>query len=128
MADQNYSDPDSSVQAKVSLHTEGDADLALLQITGTGFHPLALLDASAVVPDNSKLVLCSYPFGVSQAQTEPRLLTVTGGPRGSIMAMDHTVDPGESGAPLLNADGKVVGLAASANQCIPIPPARKLIP
>ena len=128
MADQNYLDPDSNSQSKISLHTEGEADLALLQITGTGFQPLSLQDAAAGVPDNSKLVLGSYPFGVSQSQTDPRLLTVTGNLRGSNITMDHQVDPGESGAPLLNADGKVVGLAASANQCISIQPARKLMP
>jgi len=42
--------------------------------------------------------------------------------------MEHKADPGESGAPLLDADGKVVALATSANQCISIQVARKLIP
>jgi S1-C subfamily serine protease len=42
--------------------------------------------------------------------------------------MDHAVDPGETGAPLLNAEGEVVALAASGNQCISIQVARKLIP
>jgi S1-C subfamily serine protease len=41
--------------------------------------------------------------------------------------MEHNLDPGESGAPLLNADGNVVALATSANQDIPIQVAQKLI-
>jgi hypothetical protein len=42
--------------------------------------------------------------------------------------MEHKSDPGESGAPLLDADGKVVAIATSVNECIPIQVARKLIP
>ena len=42
--------------------------------------------------------------------------------------MEHKADPGESGAPLLNAEGKIVAVATSDNQCIPIQVARELIP
>jgi V8-like Glu-specific endopeptidase len=47
---------------------------------------------------------------------------------GSTLKMEHKADPGESGAPLLDADGKVVALVTSGNQCIPVQFARKLIP
>jgi hypothetical protein len=128
MADQDYQDADSAERGRVNLHSEGEADLALLQITGAGFHPLLLQGMAGGLPADSKLVLCSYPFGVSQAQTEPRLLSVKGNLQGTALTMDHQVDPGESGAPLLNGDGKVVALAASNNQCISMDSARKLIP
>jgi hypothetical protein len=128
MAEQDYQDPESVEPRKVNLHIEGDADLALLQITGTSFHPLSFQDAAAGFSDASKLVLCSYPFGVSQSRTDPRLLSVKGDLRGTVLTMDHEVDPGESGAPLVNGDGKVVALAASRNQCISIQTARRLMP
>jgi hypothetical protein len=102
--------------------------LALLQLTGTGFQPLSFSDPSASLAADSKLVLCSYPVGISQPQSAPRLLSVQVSPLGSMVKMGHELDPGESGAPLLNADGKVVALAASTNQGIPIQVARKLIP
>jgi len=127
LAPQDYQDPDSGEKATLHLHSEGASDLALLQVVGTAFQPLAILD-TAVGPATSKRVLCSYPFGLSQAQISPRLLSVSVTLRGDSATMDHKVDPGESGAPLLDADGKVTALAASANQCIPIQVARKLIP
>jgi hypothetical protein len=125
---QDYQDPDSGEQVTLHLHAEGESDLALLQLGGTGFHPLSLEDSAANLAGNPKLVLCSYPFGVNQPQTDPRLLRVQVEPQGAAVVMEHQLDPGESGAPLLDADGKVVALAASANQCIPIQAARKLIP
>jgi hypothetical protein len=128
MVQQDYQDPDSAERATLHLHAEGESDLALLQLSGTGFHPLSFEDSAANLAAHPKLVLCSYPFGVSQPQTDPRLLSVKVELQGAAVVMEHQVDPGESGAPLLNADGKVVALAASANQCIPIQVARKLIP
>ena len=128
MVQQEYQDPDSGEKATLQLHAEGLSDLALLQITGTGFQPLSFPDAAATPAADSKLVLCSYPFGLSQPQSTPRLLGVQVTPQGSALRMGHKTDPGESGAPLLDADGKVEALAGSANQCIPIQVARKLIP
>jgi hypothetical protein len=128
MVQQDYQDPDSEEKATLHLHAEGLSDLALLQLTGTGFQPLSFLDAPADLAANPKLVLCSYPFGISQPQIAPRLLSVQVSVRGSTVTMGHKLDPGESGAPLLDAGGKVVALATSTNQCIPIQVARKLIP
>jgi hypothetical protein len=128
MVQQDYQDPDSGEKSTLHLHAEGLADMALLQITGTGFQPLPLPDPSASPAANPKLVMCSYPFGISQPQSAPRLLPVQVTLRGNALTMDHKADPGESGAPLLDADGKVVALVTSANQCISIQDARKLIP
>ena len=128
MVQQDYQDPDSGEKATLHLHAEGSSDLAVLQVTGTGFQPLSFPDPAANPAANPKLVLCSYPFGISQPQAAPRLLGVQVTLQGSALAMEHKADPGESGAPLLDADGKVVALATSANQCILIQTARKLIP
>jgi len=128
MAQQEYQDPDSEERATLHLHAEGESDLALLQVSGAGFHPLSLPDPAADLARGGPLVLGSYPYGVSQPQTDPRLLSVKVGLEGTALTMDHAVDPGETGAPLLNAEGEVVALAASGNQCISIQVARKLIP
>ena len=128
MVQQDYQDADSGEKATLHLHAEGLSDLALLQATGTGFQPLSLPNPSPAPAANPKLVLCSYPLGISQSPNTPRLLSVPVTLHGSTLTMEHTADPGESGAPLLDADGKVVALAASANQCILIETARKLIP
>jgi len=125
---QDYQDPDSEEKATLHLHAEGLSDLSLLQITGSNFQPLSLADQAANPAADAKLVLCSYPFGFSQPQIAPRLLRVQVKVQGSTLQMDHKADLGESGAPLLDADGKVLALASSANQCISIQVARKLIP
>src|SRR5208282_5805108 len=128
MVQQDYQDPDSGEKATLHLHAEGLSDLAVLQLTGKGFQPLLLPDPAASPAANPKLVLCSYPFGISQPQIAPRLLSVPVTLDGSTLKMEHKADPGESGAPLLDAEGKVVAMATSANQCIPIQAAQKLIP
>jgi S1-C subfamily serine protease len=128
MIEQDYKDPDSEEKATLHLHAEGLSDLALLQLTGTGFQPLSLPDPAASPAADSKLVLCSYPFGISQPQITPRLLSVPVTLQGNTVKMEHNLDPGESGAPLLNAEGKVVALATSGNQGIPMQVARKIIP
>jgi hypothetical protein len=126
LAEQSYLDPDSGEKATLHLHTEGIADVAVLQITGGNLQPLAIPDASAAPP--TSLVLCSYALGISQPLTVPRLLSVPISAQNGALTMQHTADPGESGAPLLDADGKVAALATSANNCISIQDARKLIP
>jgi hypothetical protein len=128
MVQQDYQDPDSEEKTTLHLHAEGLSDLALLQLTGTAFQPLSFPDPASSLADGSSLVLCSYPFGTSQPQIDPRLLSVQVSLQGSTVNIEHNLDPGESGAPLLNADGVVVAMAASAAQCIPIDEARSLIP
>jgi S1-C subfamily serine protease len=128
MVQQDYQDADSGEKAKLHLHAEGLSDLALLQLKGTGFLPLSFTDPAASPAAGTPLVLCSYPFGISQPQIVPRLLSVQVSLQESSVKIEHSLDPGESGAPLLNADGNVVALATSADQGIPIQVARKLIP
>ena len=128
MVQQDYQDPDSEEKATLHLHAEGTSDLAVLQLTGTGFTPLALPDPAAGSASAPKLVLCSYPLGASQPQAVPRLLSVDVSVQGSVLKLEHKLDPGESGAPLLSDDGKAMALAASGNQAIPIQVAQKLIP
>jgi len=44
-----------------------------------------------------------------------------------LITLDQPLNPGESGAPLLTPDGKVLGLAGGANECIPIGAIQNLI-
>jgi hypothetical protein len=125
---QDYLDLNSRKRVTLHLYAEGLSDVALLQLNGTDFQPLSLPDLTSIFTPDSSPVLCSYPFGISQPQATPRLLSVPASLQGSLVKMEHNLDPGESGAPLLNADGKVVGLATSGNQAIPIQVAQKLIP
>ncbi len=128
MVQQDYADPDSGQTLSLHIHSPGSSDVALLQLSGPSFQPLAFPAPKSVLPPDSSLVLCSYPFGIRQPQLTPRLQSVRMSMLGNLMKMDHPVDPGESGSPLLNADGQVVALATSETQDIPIQFAQKLIP
>ena len=50
LVEQDYQDPDSGEKATLHLHAEGPSDLALLQITGTGFEPLAFPTRRPTLP------------------------------------------------------------------------------
>jgi hypothetical protein len=128
LVQQDYTDPDSQEKATLHLNAEGVSDLALLQLTGANFQPLAVPDSAASLVSDSKLVLCSYPLGISQPQSTPRLLSVKVSPQGNMVTIGHKLEPGESGAPLLDSEGRVVALVTSADQGIAVQAAQRLIP
>jgi len=127
MQDQQYQDPDSGEQATLSVHAGGDGDVAVLQLSGSSFQALPLADSSAKPGPEAKTALFGFPFGLSQAQANPRLLFVKATAEGSTITLEHALNPGESGAPLLTPEGKVLAFASGANQCVPIEVARTLI-
>jgi len=125
MAQQNYQDPDSGTTAVVDLHAKGDADVAVLQLSGGGFQALALAD-SAAPSGGQPAALVSFPYGLSQPLAVPKLTFVkaVAGPQ---INLDQPVNAGESGAPLLGPEGKVVALAGDTQECIPADALRRLI-
>jgi hypothetical protein len=125
--EQEYQDPDSGERATIQVEPEGANDVAVLQLSGTNFQPLAFAAPGASPSADTQPVLYGFPFGSSQAQANPNLLPVKASIESGILMLDHALNPGESGAPLLTPDGKVLALAAGANQCVPIEAARALI-
>jgi len=55
-------------------------------------------------------------------------LSIQASVQDNTLKIEHKLDPGDAGAPMLSPDGKVVAIATSANLGIPIEVARKLIP
>ncbi len=123
----DYEDPDSGEHATLQLEPAGVNDFAVLQLSGGAYRPLALADAPQT-GSGLMSVLFGFPFGLSHARAIPNPSLVKTSPEGAILNLDHSLNPGESGAPLLTPEGKVLAMAASANQCIPIEAARDLIP
>lgn len=133
MQSQDYRDPDSGESARVSVHAPGQNDLAVLQLTGNHFHALALAEEGSEIRAGQQsvvpgLALLAFAFGLSQPQADPHPIFVHASLQGPLLVLDHQLNPGESGAPLLNREGKVLALAASGNECIPIENVRGLIP
>lgn len=104
-----------------------DSDLAVVQVevTESELHPLALGNA-AQTKVGQMVVAIGNPFGLEGTMTigivsgKGRTLnsqrTGAGGsvfPTGDIIQTDAAVNPGNSGGPLLNLDGKVIGVNES---------------
>ncbi len=124
---ENYRDPDSGTSATLDLDVSGSDDAALLQLSGASFMPLAVADPSVQTAQNLKTALLSFPYGLSQPLALPKLTFVKTTVTGSLITLDQPLNTGESGAPLLTPDGKVLALAGGAKECIPIAAIRSLI-
>lgn len=124
----DYQDADSGEKSTVTLHAPGENDVALLQLVGSGFQPLTLADPAIKVGSDVKTALFGFPFGLSQAQADPKLLWVKATSQGALITLEHALNPGESGAPLVTSEGKVLALCSGTSECIPLEGVRQLIP
>jgi hypothetical protein len=120
MEDQDYQDPDSGEQATLSLHVEGENDVALLRLKGGDFQPLPLADSTTKLGPDLKTALLGFPYALSGSHAEPKPFWVQGSATGPTITLAHVLSPGESGAPLVTADGKVLGVSGGTNECIPV--------
>lgn len=87
-------------------------DLALLHIDAGGLHTATVGDASIVRPGSLVLAL-GHPLGVHNALSLGVVHTVTrenGRPR--FIAADVALAPGNSGGPLVDVSGRVIGINA----------------
>lgn len=126
MKEQDYKDPDTGAEEKLSLGVEGGEDLARLQLTGGSFVPLAFVDAGTQTSPDAKTVLLSFPYGLSQPLAAPKITFVKATVSGPLLTLDQPLNTGESGAPLLTPEGKVLAIAGSANECISVAALPKL--
>lgn len=101
------------------LGTDPATDLALLRVPGADTAPLALADSNALrVGDFALAVGC--PHGLSHSVTAG-ILSGLGralpGPGGQsiedVIQTDAPLNPGNSGGPLLDVDGRVIGIATA---------------
>ncbi|HLY60029.1 MAG TPA: trypsin-like peptidase domain-containing protein [Terriglobia bacterium] len=126
MKEQEYKDPDTGAAEKLSLGVEGEEDLATLQLTGGSFVPLTFVDAGTQPSPDAQTALLSFPYGLSQPLAAPKLTFVKATGSGSVLTLDQPLNTGDSGAPILTPEGKVLAIAGSANQCISVAALPKL--
>jgi hypothetical protein len=127
MKEQDYKDPETGAEEKLSLNAPGEGDAAILQLSGGSFVPLAFADAGTQLSPDAKTALLSFPYGLSQPLAVPKLTFVKATVSGSFMTLDQPLNTGESGAPLLTAEGKVLAFAGGTNECIPVTAVRNLL-
>ena len=94
-------------------------DVALLQIEGKGpFSPVALGDSDAI--DIGEWVMAiGNPFGLEETVTVGVVSgigrTLGAGPYDNFIQTDAAIHPGNSGGPLFNLRGEVIGINAAIN-------------
>ncbi len=115
MQSREVQDTDTGDKVTVKLSIAGSDDAALIKITGEHVQPLATADV-----EGEDGFLFGFPFGMSQSQAEPRPISVHVAVAGELRTLDHKLNPGEAGAPVISADGKVLSLCGAADECIPI--------
>ncbi|MGC2668864.1 MAG: trypsin-like peptidase domain-containing protein [Candidatus Nitrosopolaris sp.] len=97
-------------------------DLAVLEIIGNLTKPVTPLQFSSAVEVGDQVIAIGNPFGLDDTMTtgivsqKGRLLpdTTSGFSIPDVIQTDALIDPGNSGGPLLNMQGQVVGINTAA--------------
>jgi S1-C subfamily serine protease len=109
---------DDQTVAAQPLGKDPDTDLALLKVDpkGLDLHPLELGDSSAVAVGDPTVAI-GNPFGLERTLTtgvvsalQRRLTAPSGFAIDDVIQTDAALNPGNSGGPLLDARGRVVGI------------------
>jgi serine protease Do len=118
---------------------DAKTDLALLRVARSeGLHPLPLGDSDAILPGDW-VVAIGNPFGLDHTVTVG-IVSAKGrdlghGPYDDYIQTDAAMNPGNSGGPLLDLRGEVVGINAAINPeadaigfAVPINVAKEILP
>jgi S1-C subfamily serine protease len=109
---------DNHAVSAIAVGTDPDTDLALLRVRGQGeeLHPLELGDSSTVQVGDPTIAI-GNPFGLDRTLTtgvvsalQRRLTAPSGFTIDDVIQTDAALNPGNSGGPLLDARGRVIGI------------------
>lgn len=92
-------------------------DIALIQIRGASGLPIAELGSSDAMSVGDPVLAIGNPFGLGPSVTRGILSakgrSIDDGPSQVFLQTDAAVNPGDSGGPLLDAGGRVIGINAA---------------
>ncbi len=108
----------STTRSATLVGEEANSDLALIRVdpSGLGLKPLKLVSSSSVQVGNSVFAI-GNPYGLNETLTRGivsalgREISAPDGAKiNSVIQTDAALNPGNSGGPLLNAQGDVIGV------------------
>lgn len=114
-----------ATEIKVKLHDEREfdaevigkdlkTDLALIKIKAKGDLPISILGNSDTLKVGEWVMAIGNPFGLNETVTvgvvSAKGRVIGAGPYDDFIQTDASINPGNSGCPLLNIDGEVVGI------------------
>jgi S1-C subfamily serine protease len=99
------------------LKYDAQHDFAILKISKSDLSKLELGDFNSV-EEGEETIFSGYPLNVARITTHRGMVSAKGDDiipsnRINILQIDGSVNNGNSGGPLLNKDGKVIGIVAS---------------
>ncbi len=106
-------DKDQGLMARV-VGTDEDTDLALLKVDAKLILPYLEFGDSDAAQVGEWLLAIGNPFGLGHTVTQGILSAkgrdIQSGPYDNFLQTDASINPGNSGGPLINTNGKVVGI------------------
>lgn len=120
----NAGQPDERVLKAKVVKRNSDFDLALLQVQGNVTLPTLPLGHSADLRETAELTTFGYPFGRSLSLNKdgyPAISVSLGrinalrkeGDELALIQIDAVLNPGNSGGPVLDGEGRVIGVVVS---------------
>ena len=107
------SDKEEALRARV-VGTDPDTDLALLKVDAKLILPYLEFGDSDKAEVGEWLLAIGNPFGLGHTVTQGILSAkgrdIQSGPYDNFLQTDASINPGNSGGPLINLEGKVIGI------------------
>ncbi len=99
------------------LYSDKDADLAIVKIDKLGLKPITMADKSTILSGKTAIAI-GTPISLSMRNTVTKGIVCGNGvslPDSyyKLIQTDATVNPGNSGGPLLNSTGELIGINSS---------------
>lgn len=94
---------------------DGAADISILKV-GVQLLPTVVLGDSDQVKPGQQIFVISAPYGLGSSISEGVLSSVRETPGSTLLQLTASISPGSSGAPILNAQGKVIGIVNSGTE------------
>jgi hypothetical protein len=109
------------------IRSDRDQDLALLRIEGVKDLPALTLGSDVKLTELEEVVACGFPFGafLTPGRQESPAVSINAGSVTSLrhkdgrlhrIQLDAALNPGNSGGPVLDRSGKIIGMVVSGVQ------------